>query len=189
MKKLSKRQIFFIIYAIIILIILIYILFIADDSFFLKNNLNLSKNNETEEKETYRDYEEQKATLQNKVFSYKYEINYNGIQYICNGTKNKNVESGVCTEPQNFSYTEENYNKVFKDINTKNLDVDYIFELIADIEPEQTTFNNQRTYDYELTLDKLKTDITIITNYDNITKICIANGFETYILTYSNISD
>lgn len=188
-KKVNKRKIFFVFYAIFIACALIFIMFIADDSFFLNNKNLIDSSSTIENKETFKDYEEQIIDLKNNVYSYKYEINYNGVEFYCTGTKNKTIESGVCTKPNETSYTEKNYEEAFADLNTKNLDIEYIFEIIGDTEAKELKFNDKRNFTYEVILDKLKTEITITTNYENITQICIANGFETYILTYSNIEN
>lgn len=186
-----KKKKFLIIYFIIVVLLLVVIMFVLPDSFIKKTSKyknfykDETENKETVKKEPFLDYEKQISNLEKNVYSYEYEIDYNGVLYVCQGNKKGEKEEGSCTKPKKVSYTEKNYNDVFKNINKKFLDVNYIFEQLKDIEPEETDLGKERMFTYNL--EESDTEVIINTDKKNITRICIARGYLTYVLKYSNI--
>ena len=179
----DKRKTFLLFYAIIVLIILIYIIFLAPDSLFINKNKDSEKTNQV----IFKDIEELKDNLKNNQYDYNYTIDYNGKQYECSGTKDKEKEQGICTKPSKIEYNQSNISEKIE-INTEYLEVDKIFELIDGTEAKENNYYNLKTYKYNIELNNRNTDITIYTDETNITKICITNGFLTYILNFSNIN-
>ena len=132
-KKLFKEHKGLVIYSIIILILLFVILFVLDDDFVKKHssfknffNQTTTSNNEQSTKDKFANYEDQIKALEQNKFKYKYEIDYNGTYYQCEGTKNKEEDNGSCTKPEQVTYTKDNFAEVYSKINTKFLDVKYI---------------------------------------------------------------
>ena len=189
----KKRKKILIGYGVVILIILIAIMFIIPDSEFLKlysKNIEKIETQEVEKKE-FIDYDTQKERILNKQFKYEYvlldSLTNKTYKYNCNGTLDKDIESGTCTEPERLSYTEQTKKDTFK-INIDYLDIEYILELVKDITPEEIKYQTTREYTYKTTLDKLDTEILIYTDLENITKVEISNKYMTYILKYSDIT-
>jgi hypothetical protein len=189
----KKRKKILIGYGVVILIILIAIMFIIPDSAFLKlynKNIKKIENQEVAKKE-FIDYDTQKERILNKQFKYEYllldSLSNKTYKYNCNGTLDKDIESGTCTEPERLSYTEQTKRETFK-INVDYLDIAYILNLVKDITPEEIKYQTTREYTYKTTLDKLDTEILIYTDLENITKVEISNKYMTYILKYSDIS-
>ena len=115
---------FLIIYAIVIFVLLILILFILPDSFFgkayeqntqyFKEQIEKEKKEkeelEKEKKKNYIDFEEQKKQILNGTYDYEYifidSMGTETFTYKCTGSKKNKIETGTCTSPYNFSYTE-----------------------------------------------------------------------------------
>lgn len=180
------------IYAIIVIIALICILFIIPDSFFE----NLYKTNEiptteTEPKE-FTDYEEQKSHLLMNQYNYEYllldSMGTKTYTFECSGQKKDTLESGSCTSPTNISYTEKTKAEVFSKIKEDYINPQTLFEIIEENQPEETKYTTTREYLYKVKIEDLDTEITITTDLEEITKICIRNSYMTYILKYSNVS-
>lgn len=187
-----KKNKFLIIYGIIILIILIIILFVLDDDFIrkhskFKNYYNNNNTTVTEKKEEFTSYEDQINKLRQNKYKYSYELIHNNITYNCEGIKNKEEDNGHCDLPEKISYTKENYESVYSKINAKFLDVNYIFDSLKEYEPKKEEYKDQRMFIYTIKTSTGTNDITVYTDYNNITKICIAKGYLTYILKYSDI--
>lgn len=191
MKK--KNNNFLIIYFIIIIIALVLIMFILPDSFFMKKyeDLELPTTEKLPKKE-FTSYEVQIEHLLKKKFDYEYELldsmGSTSYTYECSGKINETIESGSCILPEKVSYTEKNKQEVFKNIDINNLDVEYIFNMIKDVEPVETKYQTLREYNYTTKIKDLETEIVVHTDLDEITKIYISNAYMTYILKYSNLS-
>ncbi len=193
-KKLFKEHKGLVIYSIIILILLFVILFVLDDDFIKKHssfknffNQTTASNNEQSTKDKFANYEDQIKALEQNKFKYKYEIDYNGTYYQCEGTKNKEEDNGSCTKPEQVTYTKDNFAEVYSKINTKFLDVKYIFDSLKEYEPKEEKYGEERVFVYTIKTTNGTNEISIYTDYENITKICIAKGYLTYILNYSDI--
>ncbi|HAB65966.1 MAG TPA: hypothetical protein DCE23_01230 [Firmicutes bacterium] len=193
-KEKSSPKKFLIVYGIIILIALVFIVvIIPDDVFLLRYNKSakILDNINKEKEKDFASYDDQKKALLNNNYDYEYvlldSMGTVSYTYDCEGTKKGDLETGTCTKPSSFSYTESSKDSSFK-ISTKYLDVREIFELIKEEEPEITTHQSSREYLYKTKIDDLDSDITIYTDKDNITRIDISNAYMTYILKYSNIS-
>jgi len=189
----QKRKKALTIYSLVILVALIAIMFLIPDSFFMKlygKNIEKVKNQEIIKKE-FTDYNTQQERLLKKKYQYEYELldslTDKTYYYKCTGNLNGEVESGSCTSPETISYTEKNKKERFK-IDTKYTDIKNIFELIKDQKPEETKYQFRREYKYETKIKKLKTEIIVYTDIDNITKIEISNAYMTYIIKFSNVS-
>lgn len=179
---------FLIIYAIIILVGLIYILFLAPDTLFLKNSEGYKELlKEQTEKIEYDDIEVIKQRLLNGTYEYEYSLIHNNIHYICNGEVSSEGESGRCTSPSSFTYT--NLDKLNED-KLKNLlftEPSNIFYKIDGITPQESMTNDGKLYMYKTTINDLDTEINLYTNEKTITKISITNGHMTYIIKYKNM--
>lgn len=180
------------IYAIIIIIALICIMFIIPDSFFMKQYEDIQLPSNEVEKKEFVDYEEQKKHLLMNKYNYEYLLlDSMGTQtytFECSGQVKENLESGSCTSPEGISYTEKTKKEAFSKINEKYLEPQTILTLIEKVTPEETKYATTRDYLYKVKIEDLDTEITITTDLDEITKICISNGYMTYILKYSNVS-
>ncbi len=185
MKKIIDNYKFLFIYGLVIIIALLIIMFVADDKYFINEKKETAKIKETLKPTDY--YQEQLDSLLNKNYDYHYSINHNGVTYKCQGTKNKEEEKGKCTEPKEIEYTNENYQEVFKDIDTNYLDVDYIYKQIKDIEPVMTNLDVKRYYTYNVNILNLKGQIIVYSDLKKITQITIVNGYLTYVLYFDNI--
>ncbi len=184
MKKIIKEYKFLFIYSIIIIVILLFILFAVDDKYFIKKNNNTIN---TKEKSKTIDYKKQLEQLLNENYSYHYDLNYNGETYKCEGIKKKEEEKGKCIEPESIEYNNDNYQEVFKNINTKYLDVNYIYNIIKELDPEMTNLNVKRYYTYDVNILNMKGNIIVYSDLSRITQITIANGYLTYVLYFDNI--
>lgn len=193
MKKPNRKIKFFIIYASILIVALALIMFIIPDSFFLRKYKNIElPTQESPTKTTpkeFVDYEVQKERLLKNNYSYEYSILDNKMNiYKCQGTINNDLESGICTNPQKFTYTEKDKKQKFNNIDYKLLDISYIMNLIKDITPEERNFSTTREYLYQIQYNNLKTDITIFTDLENINKIEFDNAEVNYFINFSNIT-
>lgn len=186
----KKRKKFLILYFSIIIILLIIIIIIPD-RFFTKKYDKLDISNQTETKK-FTDYEEQKKHLLNNNYNYEYllldSMGTETYNFSCTGQIKNEIESGSCTSPQEVSYTEKTKKEVFPELTLKYLNVEKIFSLIEDSEPEEIKYTSTREYIYKVEIEDLDTDITITTDLDEITKICLSNAYMTYILKYSNVN-
>lgn len=189
----KKRKNFLIIYFIIIIISLVLIMFVIPDSFFMKKyeDIKLPTAEKLPKKE-FTDYEIQKEHILKKKFDYEYDLldsmSSTSYTYECSGSIDETIESGSCILPEKVSYTEKNKQEVFKNIDINNLDVEYIFNMIKDVEPVETKYQTLREYNYNVKIKDLETEIIVHTDLDEITKIYISNAYMTYILKYSNMS-
>lgn len=189
----EKRKNLLIAYALIIFIALITIMFIIPDSFFLgKYDTNIIEPKKDSGPKEFVDYETQKSNLMKNNFEYEYLIldsmRSKTYQYDCSGKINETIESGTCTSPEKFSYTEANKKESFSKINIDYLDPTYIFNLIKDITPEETKYPTLREYKYVTTIEDLETDIIVHTDLNEITKIEISNMYMQYIIKYNNVN-
>ena len=179
---------FLIIYAIIIIISLIYILFFAPETLFLKNSEGYKELlKEQTEKIEYDDIEVIKQRLLNGTYEYEYSLIHNNIHYICNGEVTEEGESGRCTSPSSFTYT--NLDKLNED-KLKNLlftEPANIFYKIDGKPAQESMTNDGKLYMYKTTINELDTEINLYTNEKTITKISITNGHMTYIIKYKNV--
>lgn len=189
-----KKKNYLAIYFIIIAVILVIIMFILPDDFFLKKYDNLDipsiSNNETIKKE-FLDYEEQKDNLVNNNYNFEYNIldsmSDKTYEYKCQGTKEGTKYSGACTGAESITFTEETINSSFK-INPTYLDLNNIFNLINNVEPELTSETESREYLYNVKIEDLDTEIIIYTDLYDINKIEISNGYMVYVLKYTRMS-
>lgn len=188
-----KNNKFLKIYALVIIIILLAIMFLIPDSFFMNKyeEVNIPTSANTTKKE-FTPYEIQKEHLLKKKFSYEYNLldsmsdkTYN---FKCSGTIDETIESGSCSLPNKISYTEQNKKEVFKSIDLNFLNIEYIFNIIKDITPEETKYQTLREYKYNLKIKDLESEIIIHTDIKEITKIYISNAYMTYILKYNDVS-
>ncbi len=178
----SKK--FLITYALIIVFLLIIILFVADDKYFVSKNTS----NETSINKTKTvPYEEQLKKLLNNKYEYHYDLNHNGITYKCQGKKDKEEDSGTCSEPELITYTQENFQEKLKELNVEYLDVNHIYSMIKDLEPKMTNVNVKRYYTYNVNIMNLKGEIIIYSDLKNITQITIVNGYLTYVLYFDSV--
>lgn len=197
---------FLAIYGIVIIVLLVLILFILPDDFFSrKYEQNIDAFNaareqdqqkreeiEAEKKKEFVDYKEQQNQILNGEYDYEYLlIDYNGTEtltYECTGKKARTVDSGSCTSPSIFSYTEKDKLEKFK----KYMDPTYIepkniFNLVNKLEYSLESHQLYREYTYNTKINKLDTKIVIQTKKDYITKITILNPYMQYIINYSNV--
>lgn len=194
LKKILKEHKGLVIYSLIIIVLLFVILFVLDDD-FIKRHSSFKSFFKTEQVTTteqdnqtkFLSYEEQIQKLEQNKYKYQYEIDYNGTYYECSGTKNKEEDNGTCTKPNVVTYNKDTFNDTFAKINTKFLDVNYIFTSLAEYEPQEEKYGEERVFVYKIKTSNGTNEISVYTNYENITKICIAKGYLTYILKYSDI--
>ena len=195
------------IYAIVIIVLLVLIMFILPDSFFsrkydqntqqfLEANEKLKEEQErieAEKKKEFVDYEIQKQNILNGNYDYKLllldSMGTETYTYQCEGKKTGNTESGSCTSPEVFSYTEQNKTQQFKKyIDPKYIEPKNIFELIKDVEPSVESHNLYREFTYKTKIKDLETKVLIQTTKDNISKIMIENTYMGYIINYSGVN-
>ena len=183
------------IYAIVIAILTVAVMFVIPDSFFMKfyqKNIDKVTNGlpqEPEEPEQlFTDYETQQERLLKKEYDYQYLLydDKEGITYKCTGTLEGTKESGKCTSPKKIEYTEKNIKKV-TGFDKNYIDVKYIFEKVKDIEPKVLNMDTDREFIYNLTLDKLDTEIVVYTSRDDIYRIDITNLKHVYVVKFNNI--
>ena len=198
---------FLVIYAIVIIVLLVLIMFILPDSFFsrkydqntqqfLEANEKLKEEQErleAEKKKEFVDYEIQKQNILNGNYDYKLllldSMGTETYTYQCEGKKTGNTESGSCTSPEVFSYTEQNKTQQFKKyIDPKYIEPTNIFELIKDVEPSVESHNLYREFTYKTKIKDLETKVLIQTTKDNISKIMIENTYMGYIINYSGVN-
>lgn len=189
----EKRNKILIVYAIIVFIALIMIMFIIPDSFFLgKYNNTIITPEKNSDPKNFIDYEIQKNNLMENKYEYDYllldSMGAGSYQYNCSGKKDETIESGTCTSPDKFSYTEANKKEAFSKINTDYIDATYLFDLIKDITPEETKYTTLREYKYVTTIEDLETDIIVHTDLNDIIKIEISNMYMQYIIKYNNVN-
>lgn len=192
MSKKLKRKSIMIIYALIIFILLIVILFVLPDSFFVDKNNDSIPQIDNESPKEFTDYETQIEHLLNKKFEYEYilldSMGTQSYSFECSGKIDDTIESGTCVLPTKVSYTEKNVAEVYKNIDSRYLDVEFLFNTIKDVEPTETRYQTIREYNYKIKITDLDTDITVHTDLDEITKIYISNAYMTYIMKYTNVS-
>ena len=193
--KLFKKNKFLFVYIIIIIAILISIMFLVPDSFIKKFSRFRSFYDkdgviiEPSEEATVLPYEKQIENLQKNHYSYEYLINYKNVTYRCKGTKDGEYDQGRCTSPKEIEYTTSTYKETYKDVDTNLLDVDYIFNMIKDIEPEKSTINGIDIYNYEIPKSQDSILVSVQSNGDHITEIRISRGYYVYQMKYSNIDN
>ena len=178
---------FLVIYGVIIVIVLILIIFIVPDSVFLAKYKDIEIPQPESVTVEFTDYEEQKEHLLKNQYDYNYKLFVNGKYYTCSGKKTEELESGSCTEPTKFSYTETNKKELFG-FETKYLDFTNINELIKEVEPTEAKYQSYREYDYNIVKGKHETEIKITVDKKEITKIEIYNEAIQYIIEYSNVT-
>jgi len=180
------RKKFLIIYGIVILILLIVILFIVPDKFFMKGH----DDEEVKVPITEVAYEDQIKKLRNNKYDYNYlimyDINYDESIYKCDGKIDGDKEEGSCTSPSDISYTEKNKSEVFKNIKLEYMDLNYIFDLVKDVEPKIENYYNTKKYIYNLLLDKVNSDITIYSAVDRIIEVELSNQYGSYVIKIKN---
>ena len=186
MRKLINKNKFLFVYGLIVLIALVLILFVLDDKYFVNKTEEKIKTKEVPTKSP--SYNDQLKQLLNKKYNYHYNLNYNGVTYKCQGNRDKEEEKGTCSKPKNIEYSNENYQEVFKNINTDYLDVEYIYKEIKDIKPEVTKLDVKSYYTYNVNILNLKGEIVIFSDSKRITQITIANGYLTYVLYFDSIN-
>lgn len=190
-----KKNKFLGIFAIVIFILLILIMFILPDSIFLaiENGKNaifpqgISNSTNTSKELTI---EEKLNNLKQEDYDYEYSLMYSTknetYSYKCTGTIKGTKETGNCTSPEVLSYTEENKNEVFNQIDTNFINIDYIYKYVKDIKPEETKISLTTTeYKYTTNVNNFETDITITANLTDITQIVINNVYMTYLINYT----
>ena len=185
MKKIISNNKFLFIYGLIIIVILI-VMFAMDDKFFVNKEKEIAKIKKV--MNTSPSYDEQLQALLNNKYNYHYTLNYNGVTYTCQGVKNQDEEKGSCSEPKNIEYTNDNYQEIFKDINTDYLDVNYIYKAIKDIDPEEMKLDVKTYYTYNVNILNIKGKIEVYSDSERITQITIVNGFLTYVLYFDSIN-
>lgn len=198
---------FLTIYAIVIIVLLVLILFILPDDFFsrkyndnveqLNEEINKAKEEqekkETEKAKEFVDYKEQQNRILNGNFEYEYilmdSMGTKTYTFNCKGKKNGSIESGSCTTPTTFSYTEKDKNSKFKEkIDPTYIIEENIFNLINKVEPSLESHNLYREYTYETKIKDLDTTIIVQTTKDNISKVTVLNSYMTYMIKYSNVN-
>lgn len=185
-----------IIYIVVLFIALMLIMFIIPDSFFLDNFnpeiLNQSNQQEESEPKEFVDYETQKEHLMKNKFEYEYllldSMGSKSYQYNCSGKSTDTIESGTCTSPESFSYTETTKKEAFSHINIDYLNPTYLFDMLKDTNPEETKYTTLREYKYTTTIEDLETEIIVHTNLNDITKIEISNMYMQYIIKYDKVN-
>lgn len=178
-----KNNKFLIIYGVMIIVLLLVMFFIAPDDMFVKDNKNDKVIKDVEKKvKKYKDYEEQKKALLEGTYNYDLRLNYDGKNYECNANIKKKSFNGNCDISSNIiNYDNKNYKNVLKKIGPEFFDFEYVLDLIKDIKPELKDYSGERKYTYDVKLYKLDGEIVINTDYDNINKITIANGYFVYV--------
>ncbi len=191
--KLFKKNKFLFVYIIVIVIILLFILFLIPDSFIKKYSRFRSFYDkdgviiEPSDDPITIPYEIEIQNLQKKKYSYEYLIDYNNVTYRCKGAKDGEYDQGRCTSPEEIEYTTNTFKETYKGVDTNLLDVDYIFDMIKDIEYAKTTINGIDVYNYEIPKSKDSILVSIYSNRDHITEIRISRGYYVYQLKYSNV--
>lgn len=180
------------IYFIIIIIALLLIMFIIPDSFFTKKYEEIKNPSSDTEKKEFTDFETQKQHLLKNNYNYEYSLldsmGTESYYFQCSGQINDTLESGSCTSPEKISYTETTKKEVFSKIENQYLNPQKIFELIEGITPKEFKESTIREFVYQSKIEDLNTEITITTDLDEITQICLSNAYMTYILKYSNVT-
>lgn len=195
------------IYTIVIIILLVVVMFVLPDSFFsrkyennteqfLKANEQAQKEKEeyeAEKKKPFLDYSKQQDIVFNGSYEYEYLfVDAMGTEqfiYKCTGKKNDNVDSGTCSTPESYSYTEKNKNEQFG----KYTDITYmieknIFNLVKNVEPELESHNIYRKYTYKTKIKDLDTTIEVETKKDYISRITLINPYMSYMFKYDNVN-
>ncbi len=193
-----KKNKLLVIYAIIIFVLLIAIMFIIPDSFFkgMYDTIDIPSPTSSNEKREFIDFEIQKDNLLKNKFEYEYllldSMGTETYTFKCSGKINDKIESGTCTSPEAFSYTESTKKDAFSKINIDFLNPSYIFNLIKEVEPIETKYPTIRDYNYKTNIkfneDDLETEIIIHTDLNEITKIEISNAYMTYIIKYNRVN-
>lgn len=189
----NKRTIFLFIYGIIIIAGLVYILFIAPTDLFLsKETKEFIKSVEKMNEENTNDINGLLKHLDYKEYDYSYNIldsvGEDSLIYKCRGTVRQDKDNGACTEPKEIVYDEKNKKEKLSSLNHDLLDIEYIKELIKDETPTVEEYQTLKLYKYEVEIDTLKTDVIIYANRYDIEQIQIMNGYETYVIKFSNIN-
>ena len=190
----KKRTYALIIYAAIIVIILVFLLFFAPDKWFYKKDSNTPETpvlKEEEEVDESIDYETQKNNLTNNIYQYTYNLMDSMTDktylYECNGSINKEIETGLCTSPKRVEYNSNTKKDALDNINLDLLNPTYIFNLLKDIKPEKTENDSYTDYKYSLNINDYPTEITIRSGKDSIKEIIISNIYLQYHLKFTNI--
>lgn len=189
----EKRKKYLILYFIIILVILALILFILPDEVFLKkykDNVYIPASSSSEKKE-YMEYEKQLENLRTGNYSIQYSIldsmGSKSYSYSCTGVKKGNTESGQCTGAEMFSYTESDKKDKFI-IDSKYLNIEEVLDLLIDKEPKLTDYQGEREYFYNVLVENLDTDITVYTDYDDVTMVELNNAYMTYVFKFKRVA-
>ena len=179
----SKRKIFFIIYALLIALGLIYILFIADDKMFTKNDKSINANTSNKEVKK-KTLEEKKDFLLNGNYKYHYDLNHGSIQYKCSGEKNGTKDNGSCDyNGKIIEYNEENIKERLEDIDYNFVDLNNIFSLIKDLEYKSMD-KYSSMIKYNVNQNNNDVEILIYLNSENIKQITISNINFVYVLYF-----
>lgn len=189
----KKRIIGLIIYALLIIGCLIFIIFFAPDKWFEKESdieLPIPTTEPKKEKEKI-DYETQKGNLLKNNYEYIYNIfdsmTDKTYKYECDGTINKDKETGKCVLPENKEYNESTKKEVFANVNADFLKPEYIFNLIKDVKPEEINNEPYIDYTYNIVYQKLDTEVLVRSSDDCISEIIISNAYMQYHLQFVNI--
>lgn len=195
MKKTFTRKTFLFIYALIILTALIYILFIApESSFYNKETKEFIKNYEKAQEDLNKELtlNDMFKHLENNDYKYTYSlldsVNNETIIYKCSGTVNKEEDNGSCTEPKDIVYNKDNKKNKLQGLNFNLLDISYIKKLTEENEDKVTEYETSKIHKFSTQIDSLKTEINIVTSSKDIAQIEISNGYETYVIKFSDIN-
>lgn len=202
----KEAKSFLAIYAVIIVVLLGVVMFVLPDSFFSRKYEENTKEfleaheqankereeYETEKKKPFVDYQKQQEIILNGTYDYEYifldSMGTETYDYNCSGKKNKNVDSGTCTNPEAISYTEQNKKeKLNKYTDSTYMIEKNIFDLIKNIEPEEETHQVYRKFTYKTKIKDLETTIEIETKKDYISKITLLNPYMSYMFKYDNV--
>lgn len=184
-KKVLKKPTFLFIYALCIVIILIYIMFFAPSSMFLKGKMA----DTVVEPKSYPDIFSLFASLKDSDYEYSYNIldsmGKKSVIYLCDGQIKDGSDSGSCSKPKEFTYTQDDKMTKLDGINKNLIDLDYIENLIKEKQAKETNYGGTKKLEYSLELDGMDTDISIYTGYEFINEIMVANMYETYVIKFS----
>lgn len=168
---------------IIILIGLFTILFVLPDSFFTKKEAINEITTKNSDEFPFRNLSDMWKNLNNNIYSYKYQVFIGDKEYIYDGAKNKDEDTGIFSSS---TYIEE-YKGINDKINHDLINPSYIQEKVKNIEPKKFNYDDYRTFTYNVKIDDTDTEIIIYTDLKNITKIVISNMYYQYNLNYTNI--
>ena len=130
--------------------------------------------------------------LENNDYKYTYSlldsVNNETIIYKCSGTVNKEEDNGSCTEPKDIVYNKDNKKNKLQGLNFNLLDISYIKKLTEENGDNVTEYETSKIHKFSTQIDSLKTEINIVTSSKDIAQIEISNGYETYVIKFSDIN-